>query len=287
MALVNAPSGGRVGARPRPGVSVVYRWELVKLAAQTRVKWVFLVCFAAPFLFAAGIRLQSSTPQDTLFGRWVHESGYAIPLVVLTFASAWVLPLLTCLVAGDIFSAEDGYGTWKTVLTRSCTRRAIFAGKVLAAASFTVVILGWLALTSLGAGVLVIGHQPLTDLSGSLRPSGELTTLVLTSWATVLPPTLGFTSLGLLLSIASRRSVIGIGAPVLIGIAMQLISLLSGAATLRQALLTTAFDGWHGLLVDHHFYRPLVAGTILSAVYLTVCLGWAYLLFLRRDVRVS
>ena len=37
------------------------------------------------------------------------------------------------MVAGDIFSSEDHFGTWKTILTRSCSRGQLFAGKFLAA----------------------------------------------------------------------------------------------------------------------------------------------------------
>ena len=73
-------------------------------------------------MFAAAMRVQSSLPADTLFGRAVTDSGFAIPLVVLGFAALWPLPVLASIAGGDVFSAEDRYGTWKTVLTRSRSR---------------------------------------------------------------------------------------------------------------------------------------------------------------------
>ena len=45
-----------------------------------------------------------------------------IPLVLLTFASAFLLPLITALVAGDIVASEDQNGPLKTILTRSLLR---------------------------------------------------------------------------------------------------------------------------------------------------------------------
>ncbi len=47
-----------------------------------------------------------------------------------------MFPLITALVAGDIFASEDHNGTLKTVLTRSLERWQIFAGKALAAATY-------------------------------------------------------------------------------------------------------------------------------------------------------
>ena len=52
----------------------------------------------------------------------VTDSGFAVPLVVLGFAALWVFPVLASIVGGDLFSSEDRYGTWTTVLTRSRSR---------------------------------------------------------------------------------------------------------------------------------------------------------------------
>ena len=69
----------------------------------------------------------------------MRQSGFAIPLVVLIFGSIWLFPLVTSLVAGDIFASEDHNGTLKTILTRSLERGQIFRGKLLAAGSYAIV----------------------------------------------------------------------------------------------------------------------------------------------------
>src|SRR5262245_7424322 len=123
------------------GITAVGGLEALKLRGQIKTYVVLAACLVGPFVFAAVIRLQSSLPTDTLFGRGVKESGFAIPLVLLGFAALWAFPVLTSIVAGDLFSGEDRYGTWKLVLTRSCSRADVFAGKVIAAVSFSVVVL--------------------------------------------------------------------------------------------------------------------------------------------------
>ena len=128
----------------------VVEWR--KLIAQLATKVLALICVLGPFAFAAVLKLQSSTPSDTLFGVWVHSSGFAVSLVILGFAGQWGFPVIAGVVAGDILSSEDRYGTWKTVLTRSRTRGDLFAGKVLAASAVAVLIAGATAIASLVAG---------------------------------------------------------------------------------------------------------------------------------------
>ena len=77
-------------------------------------------------------------PSDVAFGRYIHDTGLAIPLVLLLFGSIWLFPLITALVAGDIVASEDHNGTLKTILTRSVERGQVFAGKALAAVTYAV-----------------------------------------------------------------------------------------------------------------------------------------------------
>lgn len=102
-------------ARPAP-LSRCCQFELVKLLSQWRVRVLVAACWLAPALFVVVVSRQSSLPTDTLFGRWMHASGWAGSLVVLGFCCSWALPLVTSLVAGDVFAAEDRLGTWRHLL---------------------------------------------------------------------------------------------------------------------------------------------------------------------------
>ena len=286
MTAALAPSRRVAAPGALGGALAVWRGELLKLVAHVWTRGAIALCVVGPFLAVAVLQAQSSVPEDTLFGRWVHSSGFALPLVILAFSGQWVLPVLAAVVAGDIFSSEDQHGMWKAVLTRSCSRSQIFAGKVLAALTWSVMVVVVLAAASITAGLL-IGHQPLIDLSGRLQPAGHSIALVIASWATALPPTLGFTALALFLSVLTQRSIIGIGGPVVLGLAMQLASLANGPDLLRVLLVTTGLDAWHGLWVEPVFTGPLVQGVVVSAVWCVLAAAAAYLVFLRRDVSPS
>jgi len=266
------------------GIFTVLEVECAKLTAQLKALAVLATCIVGPFAFAAAIRLQSSLPSDTLFGRVVKESGFAISLVVLGFGALWAFPVLTSVVAGDIFSAEDRYGTWKTILSRSRSRTDVFAGKILTALLFSVMALSTLALSSVAAGLLVIGSQPLLDLSGNLMAPATALARVTLAWASVLPPMLAFTALAVLISVVSRSSAAGIGLPVLAGLTMQLLAMVDGPEIVRRLLMTSAFGAWHGLLADPPYYGPLIHGTVISATYCVLCFAIAYGVLSRREI---
>lgn len=284
-AVAGLPAATRPARRP-VGVRTTSAWELSKLRALARTRVVAAVCVAAPFLFVIALAVQSGAPTDTPFGRWVHESGFATPLVVLNFAGAWALPLLVAVVAGDTFSAEDHLGTWKTVLTRSAGRGQLFAGKLLAVAAWTVGVVALLAVSSLVAGELV-GHQPLVGLGGQLVPAGRATELVLASWALQLGPALGYAAVGVLVSVATRSSPLGIGAPVVLGLLLQLLALVNGPQVIQTASLAGAALSWHGFWADPSFSAPAWEGLAASAGWVLACTGAAWLLFRRRAVPVG
>jgi ABC-2 type transport system permease protein len=260
--------------RRRAGLGTAYRWEMSKLAAQTRSRYTLLGCLIAPIVVVLVLNSQQRPPKDTLYGRHIHDSGYAMPLLILGFAAQWVFPLLTALVAGDIFASEDHYGTWKTVLTRSVSRSQLFWAKTLTSATFAIVVLVLLTASTVVASLLVVGTQPLVGLTGQLIPSATAGKLVVASWATALAPLLAFTALAILLGVRSRNPAVGIAGPVVLGLIMQLVGSLGGLDVLRRLLLTTPFESWHGLLTEHRFYGQLTTGLAVSAGWAGVCLAF-------------
>ena len=279
-----APSGGAHAARRLPSLLDAVWWEVRKLRAQARARSTLLVVLLAPILVVVVVQGQQRPPKDTLFGRYAHDSGFSIALLVLGFAAQWVLPLLTTIVAGDIFASEDQLGTWKTVLTRSASRRQIFWAKTLTALGFTTLLLLVLGTVTILSSALLVGRQPLLGLSGQTIPSGTAALLTVASWASVLPPMLAVSSLAVLLSVRSRNPAVGIAAPVVLTMVMALVGALGGLEGIRPLLVTTPFEAWHGLLVQTRFTRPLVEGLAVSALWCTACLGSAYSSLRSRDI---
>jgi ABC-2 type transport system permease protein len=273
---------GRSWARPAP-VLRGYRFELVKLLAQWRIRLLLGACWIAPAVFVAVVSLQTSLPADTVFGRLMHATGWAGSLVVLGFSCTWALPLLTALVAGDVFAVEDRLGTWRHLLVAVRSPRRIFAAKALASLTVILLLVAGLAASGIAGGLAAVGGRPLVGLDGHVLAPADAAGTVLLAWACVLGPTLAFAAVGLLGSVALGRSPMGLLMPALLAFVLQLAQVLPLPVAVRLALPSHAFLAWRGL-----FTGPAQAGSLL--IGLAVSLAWAltatalaYRLFLRRD----
>src|SRR5919199_4235554 len=252
--------------------------------AQARVRALLAFLVVVPWIYIGLILHQDRLPLETLYGRYLKDTGYATPLAVLVYASQWLLPLIAALMAGDVFSSEDQSGTLKTILTRSVDRSAVFWGKVGAAFTMTILAVVSVAVSATLAGVITVGNDPIVDVGGTLHSASTALGLVAASWASVLPATLGFAAIAVMVSILTRSSVLGVIVPVVIGLCMQLYTFLNAWDTVRHLLLGFTMSAWRGILDSPSYSAPLVRGLIVAAVYLVVATTVAFVAFRRRDV---
>jgi len=265
-------------------VARVYRWEVAKLLAQKRTFLGLGAAVLVPIIFVVVLQLQSGGPNDVPLGRYIRDTGLAVPFVVLFFMSIWGFPLITALVAGDIVAAEHHNGTLKTILTRSRDRGQVFAGKVLAAFTYTVVLVFAMGLVGVVAGSLAWGFHPLTSLSGTKVSAGHSLALLVASLAIYVLPLMGIAAFALLLSTVTRNSAAAVVGALMWALFMQLLGVLPGTESFRSYLLGTQFDAWHGFLRVPADWAPVGRAAWVCALYILVPLIGAYLVFLRRDV---
>jgi ABC-2 type transport system permease protein len=281
-----APPIEAAGARPIGGPDPIwnaFRVELHKLSAQLIIRLLAIAAVACPFAFAAVLKVQSGTPNDALFGVYVHSSGFAVSLVLLAFAGNWGLPVIAGLIGGDIFASEDRHGTWKMILTRSATRTDIYVAKLLAACALSIVFTLILAVSSVVAGIVFMGAGSMVDLSGVTTSSGDLLLLTALSWLLCLLPTLAFTAIAVLFSVASRNGIVGVLGPLLVALITQLLNLIGKGVIVHLLLPGSAFLGWHGLFVEHRFLGPLVISSLVSVAWIVACVWASWRILRRRD----
>jgi ABC-2 type transport system permease protein len=259
------------------------RSERRKLMARLPLRLLIVLSLVGPFTFALILKVQSGTPSDALFGVWVHASGFAISLVVLGFAANWGFPIMAGVLAGDLFSSEDRLGTWPTILTRSRTLEEVFAGKVLAAGLLALGLGILLALSTLAAGLILVGDQPMVDLAGRELSASHLLAVISVSWGISLLPMLAYTSLAILLSVASRNGIVGVLGPILVALVTQLLALIGSGVWVHMLLIGSAFDAWHGLFVARPFFGPLVVSMLVCVIWIAGALGASWLILRRRE----
>src|SRR5215213_11413359 len=278
--------GATLGRRRRPGVGTVYAWELRKLRVQKRTYIGLGAAMLVPLIFISALAFNSDAggDGDLPFGRYVRETGLAIPLVGLFFGSIWLFPLITALVAGDIIATEDHHGTLKTILTRSVERWQVFVGKALAALTYTAVILVTYVGIALVAGGLIWGFDPLTTLSGTSVTPGRALLLTGAGTLAYLLPMTAIAGIGILLSTITRNSAAAVVGTLMVSIFVQIIGSISALDALDPYLLSTQFNAWQGTLREPTDWAPIVRSAWVCALYALPAAFWALTVFLRRDV---
>ena len=269
----------------RPSTFTVYRWELRKLLAQVRTYLGLGLLTVLPVIFVVFESLHHQHDQhDNIFAAQITQSGLATPVLMLLFMSGFFIPVVAALVAGDIFSNEDGNGTLKTILTRSVDRGQVFAAKALAAFTYAVVAVLVAATVSTVAGVASWGFRSVRTYSGTLVSAPEALLLVFAANAAYLIPLFAVAAIGLMLSAATRNSAAAVVGTIGIVILLFIIAQIPGLEAIQPYLLTEQFQAWQGLLRTPTNWAPIIHSAWLCALYGVPSLAAGYLIFLRRDV---
>ncbi|HET9170908.1 MAG TPA: ABC transporter permease [Actinospica sp.] len=283
--VIEQEPAAEIPPAPAPPVPLgsALRFELVKLFSPWRTRLLVLICWLGPGLLIFAIKQQATLPSDTLFGRWMHASGWAAALVGLGLSGTWGLPLVTSLVSGDVFASEDRIGTWRHLLVAVRSPRRIFAAKALASLTALLVLMVGLAASSILGGVLAVGNTTMVGVDGHAISPADAVGGVLIAWAAALAPTLALAAIGLLGSVALGRSPMGLLLPMIVAFGMQLAQMLPLPVPLRLALPGYAYISWNGLFAEPRQVGPLLIGVAVSLVWAIAATALAYAIFLRRD----
>jgi len=280
-----APAGTLTRAR-HPSTLTVYRWELRKLLAHIRtyVGLALVVVLPLFFVIFQNVHHRHDHGAGSIFAGEITQSGLATPVLMLLFLSAFLLPVVAALVAGDIVANEDGNGTLKTILTRSVDRGQVFAAKALAAMTYAAIAVFVSAAVATGAGVASWGFHSLRTLSGTIVSAPEALLLVIAANAVYLIPLFAVASIGVMLSTVARNSAAAVVGTIGLVILLFIVAEIPGLEGIRPYLLTEQFQSWQGLLRTPTDWGPIWHSAWVCALYAGPALFAGYLVFLRRDV---
>jgi ABC-2 type transport system permease protein len=279
-------AGARAARSGRPSTLTAYRWELRKLVSQKRTYLGLGLAVVFPLIFVVfeNLHHRSGHRAENIFAPQITQSGLATPVLMLLFLSAFMLPLIAALVAGDIVAAEDGNGTLKTILTRSVDRGQVLAAKALAAASYAALAVFLSAAVATAGGVASWGFNQIVTFSDTVVSAPRGLLLVLAANACYLIPLLSVVCIGVLLSTATRNSAASVVGTVGFVILLYIVAQIPGLEAIKPYLLTEQLQNWQGLLRTPTDWAPISHSAWVCALYAGPALVGAYLVFLRRDV---
>lgn len=199
------------------------------------------------------------------------------------------IPLLIALVTGDMISGEAAMGTLRLLATKPISRTDLLLSKFTAGSIYTIAMLVWLGLLSLGLGLLIFGPGDLivlkTDEMIILQSPDVLwrflTALVLAFLALSLVG-----ALSLMLSCFTDNSI----GPIIITMAIIILFTIIGTMevpvfdSIKPLLFTSHMVVWRNL-----FESPLPIKQIYTSIgvligHVVVFLGIAIYYFNRKDI---
>ena len=231
--------------------------------------------------------LQSITEQFDVQGRIVN--GYLVTYIILQ-SLIINIPLLVALVAGDVLAGEANIGTLRLLLTKPVSRSQLVWAKFTASVVYTLLLLVWLALISLGLSLLIFGEGDLLNMK-----SGEMVMLLKDDVMWRYMAAFGFAALAMtsvaalavLLSVFAENSIGPIVSTMGIILFFTIITNLGlpSFELIKPWIMTTHMIAWKGFFSEPVPYAAILNSAIVLLVYTGIFLTTTIVVFYRKDIK--
>ncbi len=214
-------------------------------------------------------------------------NGFLVTYITMNFL--WVhIPFLIMLVAGDVVAGEGAAGTFRIILTRRVSRFKILIAKLIAAYLYTIILILFFAIMSLGLGSLWLGIGDLVVFDeGILILSQEVAwarfalAFVFAIFVMLVVTTLCFMFSSMVNN--GIGPIVGAMAIIIIGLALANIP-IDIFEKIRPYLFTSYFDIWQKAFFDPIPWRDIGNDAIVLTIYTLVFIIISIVHFTRRDI---
>jgi len=216
-------------------------------------------------------------------------NGYLVTYITLQSLLIHI-PLLVALVAGDAFAGEAGMGTLRLLLTKPVSRTQLVLAKFLGSLVYTLLLLIWLAIVSLGVSLLLFGPGDLINLKSDafvLIMQNDILWRYAAAFAFAGVAMMSVSSMAILLSVFADNAIGPIISTMGIIIVLTILSNLELPlfTLIKPYLLTTHVIGWKGFFDDPVPYHAIAHSALVLVIYTIVFVGAAILFFKRKDIK--
>jgi ABC-2 type transport system permease protein len=199
------------------------------------------------------------------------------------------VPFLIVLVAGDIFAGEATGGTFRLLLTRPPSRTRIFAVKTASTMLYTLSLVVFLALFSIGLALLLFGTGDLItfgEAGVAILPAGDVwwrfaAAYLLAGWAMCT-----VAALALLFSTLVENAIGPIVGSMAIIILFLILSNLpfDFFERLRPYLFTTYMNVWQQAFGDPVDWSRIAGDCARLGIFFALFVAAAWFIFRRKDI---
>jgi ABC-2 type transport system permease protein len=146
--------------------------ELFKIFKRPRTYIAFVAISALVGIIQMGLKIDGKSYVDFMLKDLSFQfegnvlNGYLICFVILQLLLVHV-PLLISLIAADLISGEANMGTLRLLITKPISRTQFILAKFAAAATYTMMLLVWMAFLALFVSMWVFGTDSMVILKSS------------------------------------------------------------------------------------------------------------------------
>jgi ABC-2 type transport system permease protein len=214
-------------------------------------------------------------------------NGFLVTYITMNFL--WVhIPFLIMLVAGDVVAGEGAAGTFRITLIRRISRFKILIAKLIATYFYTILLIIFFAIMSLGLGSLWLGIGDLVVFDEGILILPQKMAWVRFALAFIFATfvMLVVTTLCFMFSSMVNNGIgpiIGAMSIIIIGLAIANIP-IDIFEKISPYIFTSYFDIWQKAFFDPIPWRDIGNGAIILTIYMLVFIIISTVQFIRKDI---
>jgi ABC-2 type transport system permease protein len=215
-------------------------------------------------------------------------NGYLISYIILNSLVIHI-PFLIALVAGDLLAGEATAGTYRLLITRPVSRFKLITAKFFSGIIYSNMLVFWLAIVSLGIGLLIFGIGELIVIKSSaviIFPKYDILWRFVLAYGLASLSMMVVASLAFLLSSLVENAIGPIVSTMAIIIAFIIISAIDIEIfqKIKPFLFTNYMSSWRLLFDDAVDVSGILRSVLVLTGHILVFFGAAVYVFHKKDI---
>lgn len=272
------------------------RVELIRQLRRRRTLISYLMMVALPLIVVAAVKFGPSAEEDgassgggfgggslNLIGL-ATNGAWNFTIVMLFFASGFLLTTVVALFFGDTVASEASWSTLRYLLAAPVPRRRLLRSKLIVSFALTVGALVVLITASYLIGWAAFGNGDLVSPLGGSFTNAEALQRVSLIAAYIFAALLFTAGLAFYMGVRTDVPLGAVGTAVMVVIVLQILDAITALGSLRQWLPGHYGQAWTDALAANIAWDGMARGAAFSFALFAVLVGAAYLTFDRKDV---
>jgi ABC-2 type transport system permease protein len=277
-------------------MSTILRIELFKIFKRPRTYISFAAIAAIVLLIQLALYLDGGTYVQFMLqgientfnidGKIMH--GYLICYVILQTLLIHV-PLLIALIGGDMIAGEANMGTLRLLISKPVSRTNLLMSKFVATASYTLLLLLWMAFLSLLVSILAFGVGDLMIFKSEqivILKKSDVMWRYFAAFGFAAIAMVTVAALSFFLSLFAENSIGPIVATMSIIIVCTILTTMDLPLfnKIKPFLFTSHMLGWKGFFDDPVNYAAIFKSAAILLLHIIGFVGASVMVFRKKDI---